>query len=116
MKVRRNSKFLASLGEISISLVGLGNFGAGWFLPGFDVIARFDVIAAENGHVVLEKVVFRFFILETFLRVSPRLLGGCGNGLADLVTILEPIPSLCIIVELTVTRSSIGGAQFRIVN
>lgn len=110
MKVRRNSKFLASLGEISISLVGLGNFGAGWFLPGF------DVIAAENGHVVLEKVVFRFFILETFLRVSPRLLGGCGDGLADLVTILEPIPSLCIIVELTVPRSSIGGAQFRIVN
>jgi hypothetical protein len=62
------SSFLPRATEIYISLVRLGNFTAGWFLPGFD-----DV----NGHVILEIPV----VVEIFLQVSPRLLSCCGDGL-----------------------------------
>lgn len=59
-------------------------------------------------------------ILEIFLPVSPRLLAGCGGGLAvgcsiaDLVSKLEPIPELYISVELAVTRFSMRGAHFQL--
>lgn len=48
------------------------------------------------------------------------MIAGRGYGLAvgcpfaGLVTKLEPISSLCIIVELTVILSSISGARFQI--